>query len=121
MSSFNLVCDNCGRLVQGITWMNGMKFCAKCYQETFGASKYWLLLDKDKTIAEQQQRIAELEKQLHELEEEQKRVYPFVKKYDNGIFIEYNVIYEREGLVSTMCFGKNKEMAYKFLKELRGE
>lgn len=71
--------------------------------------------------AKQNQRIAELEEQLHELGKEKKRVYPFVKKYDNGIFIEYNVIYEREGLVSTMCFGKNKEMAYKFLKELQGE
>lgn len=53
MSSFNIVCDNCGRLVQGVTWMNGMKFCAKCYQKTFGA--------------EQQQRIAELEEQLKKM------------------------------------------------------
>ena len=29
-------CDVCGREVQGITFVNGMKFCAKCYQETFG-------------------------------------------------------------------------------------
>ena len=36
MSYFNIVCDSCGRGVQGITWVNGMKFCAKCYQETFG-------------------------------------------------------------------------------------
>lgn len=36
MSYFNIVCDSFGRGVQGITWVNGMKFCAKCYQETFG-------------------------------------------------------------------------------------
>lgn len=29
-------CDNCGRELLGCTWVNGMKFCAKCYQETFG-------------------------------------------------------------------------------------
>lgn len=29
-------CDNCGRETNGITYVNGMKFCAKCYQETFG-------------------------------------------------------------------------------------
>ena len=64
MSNFGLSCDVCNRENVGITWVNGMKFCAKCYQETFGASKDWQLLDKDKTIAEQQQRIAELEEKL---------------------------------------------------------
>lgn len=29
-------CDVCGRELQGYTSVNGMKFCAKCYQETFG-------------------------------------------------------------------------------------
>ena len=36
MSNIGLTCDVCGRTVQGITYVNGMKFCAKCYQETFG-------------------------------------------------------------------------------------
>ena len=36
MSSFGLSCDVCNRENVGITWVNGMKFCAKCYQETFG-------------------------------------------------------------------------------------
>lgn len=35
-SDIGLSCDVCGRVVQGITFMNGMKFCAKCHQETFG-------------------------------------------------------------------------------------
>ena len=29
-------CDDCGREVNGINSVNGMNFCAKCYQETFG-------------------------------------------------------------------------------------
>ena len=46
MSYFNMVCDSCGREVHGCNIVNGMKFCAKCYQETFGET------DKDKQIAE---------------------------------------------------------------------
>lgn len=36
MSNIEFNCDVCGRTVQGCTFVNGMKFCAKCYQETFG-------------------------------------------------------------------------------------
>ena len=51
MSYFNMVCDSCGREVQGCNIVNGMKFCAKCYQETFGET------DKDKQIAELQKQL----------------------------------------------------------------
>lgn len=92
MSYFNIVCDVCGRGVQGITWVNGMKFCAKCYQETFGASKDWQLLDKDKTITEQQQRIAELEEQLkNDTKQMRKKVVQEIKKYEIAIFYKNEV------------------------------
>ena len=67
--TIGFTCDNCGRELLGCTWVNGMKFCAKCYQETFGASKDWQLLDKDKTIAEQRKQIADLETKLAEKDE----------------------------------------------------
>lgn len=51
MSYFNMVCDSCGREVHGCNIVNGMKFCAKCYQETFGET------DKDKQIAELKQQL----------------------------------------------------------------
>lgn len=51
MSYFNMVCDSCGREVYGYNIVNGMKFCAKCYQETFGET------DKDKQIAELQKQL----------------------------------------------------------------
>ena len=51
MSYFNMVCDSCGREVYGCNIVNGMKFCAKCYQETFGET------DKDKQIAELQKQL----------------------------------------------------------------
>lgn len=82
MSYFNIVCDACGRGVQGITWVNGMKFCAKCYQETFNnkmvftneTGKFVDLLNNEMyelkisnleyKLEEKDQRIEELEEQL---------------------------------------------------------
>ena len=36
MSDIGFTCDVCGRKVQCTTYVNGMMFCAKCYQDTFG-------------------------------------------------------------------------------------
>ena len=56
MSSMNFTCDVCGREVFSCTFVNGMKFCAKCYQETFGET------DKDRKIADLEAKLAESEK-----------------------------------------------------------
>ena len=72
MSYFNMVCDSCGREVYGCNIVNGMKFCAKCYQETFGET------DKDK-------QIAELQKQLKSQSAE------IVEKIKKQIFNHFNV------------------------------
>ena len=55
-NSISFTCDSCGREVYGCNIVNGMKFCAKCYQETFGET------DKDKQIAELKQQLKEKEK-----------------------------------------------------------
>lgn len=52
---FGFTCDVCGRKVNGCHYINGMKFCAKCYQETFG---------KDN----QQNEIQQLKQQLEEMD-----------------------------------------------------
>ena len=57
MSSMNFTCDVCGREVFSCTFVNGMKFCAKCYQETFGET------DKDRKIADLEAKLAECEKE----------------------------------------------------------
>lgn len=49
-------CDSCGKRVRGITIVNGMDFCAKCYQETFGET------EKDRKITDLQSQLAEKEK-----------------------------------------------------------
>ena len=57
MSNMNFNCDVCGREVFSCTFVNGMKFCAKCYQETFGET------DKDRKIADLEAKLAESEKE----------------------------------------------------------
>lgn len=61
MSNMNFNCDVCGREVYGCTFVNGMDFCAKCYQETFGET------DKDRQIADLQSQLAEKDKEIEEL------------------------------------------------------
>ena len=63
MSSMNFTCDVCGREVFSCTFVNGMKFCAKCYQETFGET------DKDRKIADLETKLAESESKRKSLEE----------------------------------------------------
>ena len=75
MSCFNMVCDSCGREVYGCNIVNGMKFCAKCYQETFGET------DKDKQIAELQKQLKEKEKCTYT----GKEVGEIERKYDEKI------------------------------------
>ena len=61
MSNINFNCDVCGREVQGFTFVNGMKFCAKCYQETFGE------IDKDRKIADLEAKLKEKDKEIEKL------------------------------------------------------
>ena len=74
MSYFNMVCDGCGREVQGYNIVNGMKFCAKCYQEIFGNKNMTENLKNMyeaylKILNEKDQRIAELEDKWNKLRE----------------------------------------------------
>lgn len=70
------ICDVCGREVNGITIVNGMNFCAKCYQETFVIPKPLSVQDLENCVKiectqckEKDKRIAELEEELAELKE----------------------------------------------------
>ena len=59
--NIGFTCDSCGRETNGITYVNGMKFCAKCYQETFGNNN-------------QQNEIQQLKQQLEEKDKEIERL-----------------------------------------------
>ena len=67
-------CDVCGREVNGITIVNGMNFCAKCYQETFAIPKALSVQDLENCVKigctqckQKDKRIAELESEVERL------------------------------------------------------
>ena len=78
MCNIGMTCDVCGRKVSGITYVNGMGFCAKCYQETFGdknernlnvemATEMVKLAEENEQLKEQ---LAEKDKEIKSLEQE---------------------------------------------------
>lgn len=74
-NGISFTCDSCGREVLGCNIVNGMKFCAKCYQETFGTSKDCVLLDKDKKIADLEAKLAEKDAELEKWSTQYARAY----------------------------------------------
>ena len=59
---FGFTCDVCGRKVNGCHCINGMKFCAKCYQETFGKD------NQQNDIQQLKQQLEEKDIRIEELE-----------------------------------------------------
>ena len=116
MSYFNIVCDSCGRGVQGITWVNGMKFCAKCYQETFwnNTSKCVDLLNTEMyelkisnlehKLNEKDQRIAELEEQFNNLLEIRYKT-PHIERF---AVVQY-IHWEKKPYKIVKCFDAYKD------------
>lgn len=100
IDGFGFTCDVCGRKVNGCHYINGMKFCAKCYQETFGKDNQQNEIQQLKhQLAEKDIRIEELEgqfayececnKQLVELqkqlEEKQKTIDEINKEFVQAV------------------------------------
>ena len=62
---FGFTCDVCGRKINGCSIVNGMKFCAKCYQETFGKDNQQNEIQQLKQqLAEKQNTIDEINKKF---------------------------------------------------------
>ena len=59
--TIGFTCDSCGREVNGCSIVNGMKFCAKCYQETFGKD------NQQNEIQQLKQQLAERDKEIERL------------------------------------------------------
>ena len=64
IDSFGFTCDVCGRKVNGCSIVNGMKFCAKCYQETFGKD------NQQNEIQQLKQQLAEKQNTINEINKE---------------------------------------------------
>lgn len=118
-SGISFTCDSCGREVFGCNIVNGMKFCAKCYQETFGND----MLNKENRellinlLAEKDKQIAELQKQLEEKEKDNqflKKMYLSERtKNDNYHTKKYGLDKPVEELRKIKLNSKEKEIYYK--------
>lgn len=103
-TAIHLTCDNCGREIFGCTFVNGMKFCAKCYQEIFGET------NKDNQITELQKQLEEKEKDNQFL----KKMYLSEKqKNDNYHTEKYGLDKPVEELRKIKLNTKEKEIYYK--------
>ena len=99
--TIGFTCDVCGRELNGCSIVNGMSFCEKCYQETFGKDNQQneikqlkqQLAEKDIRIEELEGQFAyececnmqlvDLQKQLAEKDEEIERLNKRVDRYEN--------------------------------------
>ena len=61
--TIGFTCDVCGRELNGCQIVNGMTFCAKCYQETFGKD------NQQNEIQQLKQQLAEKDKEIAHLKE----------------------------------------------------
>ena len=57
-------CDNCGIETNGITFVNGMKFCAKCYHQIFGKD------NQQNEIQQLKQQLTEKQNTIDEINKE---------------------------------------------------
>ena len=75
-------CSSCGKRVRGITMVNGMDFCAKCYQETFVQNQTNQFVDlMSKEILEL--KITNLESKL---EDKDKELIKVKKELDDALY-----------------------------------
>lgn len=129
MSNMNFNCDVCGREVQGINFVNGMKFCAKCYQDTFGET------EKDRKIADLQSQLAEKDKEIERLNKLIKKLNNEAQKYYEDAYCndcQNQKAIEQLEKVKTQCEFKisfacdeQEQRLYEFIdqqiNELKGE
>lgn len=84
--TIGFTCDVCGRELNGCSIVNGMKFCAKCYQETF--------------VKDNQQN--EIQKLKQQLEEKEKKIVVAnnLRKKSDEVLLNYKT--EKYGLDKTI-------------------
>lgn len=107
--TIGFTCDVCGRELNGCHVVNGMSFCEKCYQETFG---------KDN----QQSEIQELKQQLATIQLENKTLKEFADKLDEefGKNVEPTLSEKADNIIALYRTNKKYcEITYEKIKELK--
>lgn len=113
MSNMNFNCDVCGREVYGCAFVNGMKFCAKCYQETFGET------EKDRKIIDLQSQLAEKEKEIEKILKENERLCIKYNVYTYGDKIEQDKIYAVSGEALEFLINEQNQKAIEQLEKVK--
>lgn len=85
--TIGFTCDVCGRKVNGCSIVNGMKFCAKCYQETFGKDNQQNEIQQLKRQLEEKDNLIEFGKE--EIRKRNKRIDEIVER-DKKLFYDKN-------------------------------
>ena len=101
-NDIGFACDVCGRKVNGCHYINGMKFCARCYQETFG---------KDN----QQSEIQQLKQQLEEKDKEIERLKQELEETNAG----YDFTYEQSGATIKELQQNQTQLAIQELEKVK--
>ena len=127
MSNIYFMCENCGIETNGITFVNGMKFCAKCYHQIFGKDNQQTEITQLKQqLAEKDCRIEELEgqfayececnKQLvdlqKQLEEKQKTIDEINKEFVQAVHDWKTLCAEKDKEIETMKKDSDKNIDY---------
>lgn len=81
--TIGFTCDVCGRKVNGCHYINGMSFCEKCYQETFGKD------NQQNEIQQLKQQLAEKDKEIEHLKDGL-NMCQSIKRYDIGEMLTEN-------------------------------
>ena len=120
-------CDVCGRELNCCHILNGMSFCEKCYQETFGKD------NQKNEIQQLKQQLVEKEKELAYMTKQAKKFNNEAQKYYEDAycnsFQNQKAIAELEKLKEefngAFSFSTQQEMFDKYIdkqiKELKGE
>lgn len=83
-------------------------------QKNYEISKLVEIIEQDKSLIKSlNQRIKDLEESAPDIK------FPFIREYTTDNYTQYQVIYEKGGIVSTCCFRDKRDEAVAFLEYLK--
>ena len=121
-SGISFTCDSCGREVFGCNIVNGMKFCAKCYQETFSNQQNKesseLLVN---SLAEKDRQITELKKQLEEKDKTIQGLIETQKYLEKSASYQIFLDIQKENILLKMQLQSQPAEIVEKIKNYKGE
>lgn len=83
-------------------------------QKNYEIGKLIETIEQDKSL------IESLNQKVNDLEESKSDIrFPFIREYTTDNYTQYQVIYEKGGIVSTCCFRDKRDEALAFLEYLK--